>query len=363
MATQLVKLKDSDVMRVEQEAKQLIQKVSTTDTMELEGLMDTIGRMGSKTMEQAGQSLAMLERPVNELMSGKRSEVQNNILKLRGEIDSLSKSKQLSLFDRLLRKTTLKNYIYKYQSVKTNVNAIVQSLRDGKETLEENMAYMKTLKKNSLEAVYNLHMRIEMGEKMKQLFEDEIAKTDNESRKSQLERGLRKVVTRIQSFHEMVILYQQAIAGTDIINDNNDKLIDAVSSTIDKTQNLLTVSAMISMAIEDQVQTIEAVNSANATLNKMFEENSRLLKETTQNTNDLLGNPGLQMDSIERGMADLFAALDLFEQSNRTIIQTATEHNKRLSSISQQMTERIGLNSGSNKNAEMKKAEFTGLLE
>nr|WP_239696801.1 toxic anion resistance protein [Paenibacillus oryzisoli] len=363
MSNQLVQLKTTDLQKVEQEAKQLLEKVSSTDTMELETLMDSIGRMGSKTMEQAGQSLAMLERPVNELMSGKRSEVQNNILKLRGEIDSLSKSKQLGFFEKMMKKTPLKNYIYKYQSVKTNVNAIVQSLRNGKETLEENMAYMKTLKKNSIESVYNLQMRIAMGENLKQLFEVEIAKPENEHRKTHLERGLRKVVTRIQSFQEMVILYQQAIAGTDIINDNNDKLIDAVDATIDKTQNLLTVSAMISMAIEDQVQTIEAVNSANSTLNKMFEENSRLLKETTQRTNDLLGKPGLQMDSIERGMTDLFAALDLFEQSNRTIIQSATEHTQRLGNISQQMTQKLGLTPGNKTTAEIKASELSGLLE
>lgn len=362
MSTRLVELKQPDLAKVEEEAKELLSKISGTDTMELELLMDTIGRLGSKTMEQASQSLAMLERPVNELMFGNRSEVQNGILKLRGEIDSLNKSKQLGFMDKLLRKTPLKNYIYKYQSVKTNVNAIVQSLRNGKETLEENMAYMKTLKKSSIENVYQLQMRIAMGEKLKTLFEEEILKTESEARKSHLERGLRKVVTRVQSFQEMIMLYQQAIAGTDIINDNNDKLIDAVDATIEKTQNLLTVSAMISMALEDQAQTIEAVNNTNATLSSMFEENSRLLKETTQKTNDLLSKPGLQLQSIERGISDLFAAMDLFEQSNRTIIQTASEQNKRLGEINKQLGQRLGLNQGTIANPELKNAQL-GLLE
>lgn len=359
MSTQLVELKKNDLVKVEEEAKQLLSKVSATDTMELETLMDRIGRMGSKTMEQATQSLTMLDRPVNELMSGKRSEVQSNILKLRSEIDSLNKSKQLGLMDKLLKKSPLKNYIYKYQSVKTNVNSIVQSLRNGRETLEENMAYMKTLKKTSLESVYHLQMRIAMGEKLKVLFEEEIAKSDSEARKTHLERGLRKVVTRIQSFHEMVMLYQQAIAGTDIINDNNDKLIDAVDATIEKTQNLLTVSAMISMALGDQLQTIEAVNTSNAVLSSMFEENSKLLKETTQKTNELMGNPGLQLDSIERGISDLFTAMDLFEQSNRTIIQTANEQNKRLVQINQQVGQRLGLSAAGQTSPELKSPEYS----
>ncbi|OWR33053.1 tellurium resistance protein [Saccharibacillus sp. O23] len=338
-----VDLKKSDLDKVEQEAKQVIQKVANTDNMQLDELMDQIGRMGQRTMEKAGQSLEMLQRPVNDMVAGKRSEVGNNILRLRSEIDSLSKSKQLGFIDKIMRKTPLKNYVYKYQSVKTNVDAIIVSLRNGKDTLEENMAYMRNLKRTSIEEVYNLQMRIEMGNQLKKLFEEEIAKPENANRKTTLERGLRKVVTRIQSFTEMIMLYQQAIAGTDIINDNNDKLIDSVDATIDKTQHLITVSAMIAMALQDQMQTIEAVNTANQTLQNMFEENSRMLKETTQKTNDLLGKPAMQLEAVERAMGDLFAAMDMYEQSNRTIIQSATEQTGRMTEINKKMHDRLGL--------------------
>ena len=347
-----VELKKNDMDKVEQEAKQVIQKVANTDNMQLDELMDQIGRMGQRTMEKAGQSLEMLQRPVNDMVAGKRSEVGNNILRLRTEIDSLSKSKQVGFFDKIMRKTPLKNYIYKYQSVKTNVDAIVMSLRNGKDTLEENMAYMRNLKRTSIEEVYNLQMRIAMGNRLKALFEEEIAKPENAGRKPTLERGLRKVVTRIQSFTEMILLYQQAIAGTDIINDNNDKLIDSVDATIDKTQHLITVSAMIAMALQDQMETIEAVNTANQTLQNMFEENSRMLKETTQKTNELLGKPAMQLEAVERAMGDLFTAMDLYEQSNRTIIKSATEQTGRMTEINQKMSDRLGLMQGSGTDSE-----------
>lgn len=352
-----VELKKNDMEKVEQEAKQVIQKVANTDNMQLDELMDQIGRMGQRTMEKAGQSLEMLQRPVNDMVAGKRSEVGGNILKLRTEIDSLSKSKQIGFFDKIMRKTPLKNYIYKYQSVKTNVDAIVISLRNGKDTLEENMAYMRNLKRTSIEEVYNLQMRIAMGNRLKALFEEEIAKPENANRKPTLERGLRKVVTRIQSFTEMIMLYQQAIAGTDIINDNNDKLIDSVDATIDKTQHLITVSAMIAMALQDQMETIEAVNTANQTLQNMFEENSRMLKETTQKTNELLGKPAMQLEAVERAMGDLFTAMDLYEQSNRTIIKSATEQTGRMTEINQKMNERLGLMQGSGAGSEPARIE------
>lgn len=347
MSTQLVQLKDNDVQKVQQEAQQLIQKVNSADIMQLDSLMDEIGKMGQRTLEKAGQSLTMLERPVTELMSGKRSEISNNILKLRSEVDSLNKSKQLSLWGKIIRKTPMKNYIYKYQSVKTNVNAIVTSLRNGKDTLEENVVHMKNLKRMAIEEMYNLQARIELGNQLKTLFEQEIASSENADRKTHLERGLRKVVTRIQSFTEMIMLYQQAIAGTDIINDNNDKLIDAVDSTIDKTQHLITVSAMISMALQDQLDVIDAVNSANKTIEDQFAENARLLRETTQKTSEALTKPAMSLEKINQAVADLTAAMDMYEQSNRTIIQTSTEHTARMSEINKKLSERLGLKPGS----------------
>ncbi|WP_270165729.1 toxic anion resistance protein [Paenibacillus sp. SYP-B4298] len=362
-ANPLVRIKEEDTAKMEHEAIQLMQRVSAADSMELEPLMDQIGRMGQKTMEKAGQSLAMLDRPVKELMSGKRDEIPNNILKLRSEIESLSKSKQLGFLDRMLRKTALKNYVYKYQSVRTNVDAIIQSLRHGRDTLQENVVYMKNLKKSSIQEVYNLELRIAMGNKLKALFEQEMAKPENADRITHLEKGLRKVVTRVQSFTEMIMLYQQAIAGADIINDNNDKLIDSVDATIDKTQHLLTVSAMISMALDDQLKTIDAVNSANATLQHMFEENSRLLKETTQKTTELMGKPGMQMESVDRAMSDLYTALDLYEQSNRSIIQSANEHTKRMTDINQQLSQRLGLTQGNTASLPSAEQPLSSFLE
>jgi uncharacterized protein YaaN involved in tellurite resistance len=362
MSTQLVQLKENDVQKAQQEAQQLIQRVNSTDIMQLDNLMDEIGRMGQRTMERAGQSLAMLERPVTELMSGKRSEISSNIVKLRDEVDSLNKSKQLSLWGKIVRKTPMKNYIYKYQSVKTNVNAIVSSLRNGKDTLEENVVHMKNLKQMAIGEVYNLEARIELGNQLKTLFEQEINNPLNADRKTHLERGLRKVVTRIQSFTEMVMLYQQAIAGTDIINDNNDKLIDAVDSTIDKTQHLITVSAMISMALQDQLDVIDAVNSANKTIENQFAENARLLRETTQKTSEALTKPSMSLEKINQAMTDLTAAMDMYEQSNRTIIQTSTEHTARMTEINKKLTERLGLKKGSQPEA-LKTPEATSFLD
>ncbi|PWV94400.1 uncharacterized protein YaaN involved in tellurite resistance [Paenibacillus cellulosilyticus] len=342
MSTQLVQLKKEDEQQVVQEASRLIGQVAQTDSVQLDSLMDEIGKLGMKTQEKAGQTLKLLDRPVNDLMGGSRAEVSNMILKLRNECEGLQQSKNVGFFGKIVRKSPLKNYIYKYQSVKTNVDVIINGLRDGKDTLEESIVNMRQLKRSSLEEIYSLQTKIAFGDKLKELFEAEIAKPENEGRKAQLERGLRKVVTRIQSMTEMIMLYNQAIAATDIINDNNDKLIDSVNNAIDKTSNLITVSAMIALALNDQEKVISAVDATNKTIENQFQENARLLRQTTERTNDLLAKPSMSMEAVNRAITDLMAAIDLSEQSNRRIIDSCNDYTNKMTTINTQLANRLG---------------------
>ncbi|MNZ47711.1 Toxic anion resistance protein (TelA) [compost metagenome] len=362
MATQLVQLKNEDLSKLELEVQNAMNKVSTTDVINLDTVMDEITNKGQKTLERSSQTLTMLERPLSDLMSGKRNEVANNMLKLRSEVEDLSRSKQLTLMQKLLRKAPMKNYIYKYQSAKTNVQVIVKSLRDGRDNLEENVVHMRNLKRSSLDNVYDLQMLVEYGNRLKVLFEEEIAKPENEDRKIHLERGLRKVVTKLQTYTEMIMLYQQAIAATDIINDTNDKLMDALDSSIDKTQHLMSVSVLIATAIDDQMKAIDAVNSTNEMLGNQFAENARLLNETTDRANQALTKPAMSMELVERAMSDLFSAMDKYENSNRQIIQTVSQQTQKMTQINQQVGQRLGIQQKASQ-TELPSSAAKGFLE
>ncbi|MFD1887349.1 toxic anion resistance protein [Paenibacillus wenxiniae] len=343
MATPAISLKKEDEQKVTQEASVILQQVSRADTLNLDGLMDEVGKLGMQTQERATQTLQMLDRPVNDLMSGKSKQVSNLILSLRDECEALQQSKNVGLFAKLLRKSPIKNYVYKYQSVSKNVDAIVQGLRDGKDTLEENMVSMRTLKRNSLEEIYNLQYKIAMGNELKKLFEAEIQKPENEHRKVYLERGLRKVVTRVQSMTENIMLFNQAIAATDIVNDTNDKLIDSVNDSVYKAANLIKISAMIALAIEDQERVANAVESVNQTIEDQFRQNAQMLKTNSERSAELLKKPTMSLESVNQAIADLMSALDTSERSNREIIASCQDYTVKLSTINDQMTRRLGL--------------------
>ena len=48
---------------------------------------------------------------------------------------------------------------------------------------------MRQLKRASIDEIYTLQTKISLGNKLKELFETEIAKPENETRKAHLERG------------------------------------------------------------------------------------------------------------------------------------------------------------------------------
>ncbi|MCD1261480.1 toxic anion resistance protein [Paenibacillus athensensis] len=346
MSTQSVALKQEDQQKVVQEASAIIRKVSQSDTLTLDSLMDDIGKLGAKTQEKAGQTLKQLERPVNELMVGKANQLSSLILDLRNECEDLQKSKNVSLFGKLVRKTPLKNYIYKYQSVKTNVDAIVAGLRDGKDTLEEDMASMRTLKRSALEEIYALQYKISLGQQLQELFDREIANPENEARKAYLERGQRKVVSRILSMTEDIMLYNQAIAATDIINDTNDKLIDAVNNSIYKAANLITVSAMITMAIDNQMAIASAVEKNNQTIEEQFKRNAELLKTSSQKSGELVQKTAMSLESATQAINDLMQALDNAEKSNREIIASCKASTEKFAALNNAMSQKLGLESG-----------------
>ncbi|MBP1990867.1 toxic anion resistance protein [Paenibacillus eucommiae] len=351
MSTQMIELKKDDEQKLAQEASAIFRQVAQADTLTLDGLMDDVGKLGMKTQERAGQTLRQLERPVNDLMNGKTAQVSNLILSLRNECESLQQSKNVGIFGKLLRKSPLKNYVYKYQSVKTNIDAIVSGLRDGKDTLEDHIVSMRTLKRNSLEEIYALQYNISKGTQLKSLFEAEISKPENAQRKTYLERGLRKVVTRVQSMTEDIMLYNQAIAATDIINDTNDKLIDSVNNSIYKASNLITVSAMITLAIEDANRVASAVQKVNQTIEDQFKRNAEMLKVSSQQSAELLKNPAMSLEAVNQAMSDLMIALDNAEKSNREIIASCESTTKTYSALNQQMSKRLGLETGAQPSA------------
>lgn len=129
----------------------------------------------------------------------------------------------------------------------------------------------------------------------------------------------------------------QSIASVDIIKKNNEKLTEAIRNAITMTQNVVTVSAAIQLALTNQRKTIDAVNATNEAIESMVLSNSQALKQNTEETTKLLENPAISMDKLRESFQNVFAAIEASEKSSERIIESSKKFVIELDTFNDEM--------------------------
>src|SRR5262252_3176358 len=132
--------------------------------------------MGTKDIERsASVSNRMLERPVRTMKNGlfdSGSDISRSLVDLRNTVEKLDPSRQGDLFAprKLLGLipfgSRLVEYFDQYQSSQTHINAIVESLRRGKDELLRDNAAIEQEKVNLWSLMERLEKYIYLGKNL-----------------------------------------------------------------------------------------------------------------------------------------------------------------------------------------------------
>jgi len=340
-------LKSDDVAKIEQEANEVVVKMSSTGQQQMDKMIDQLGTLGENTQMAAGQALDTLRQPVKHMMDGQHGGISQTLLQLRSHVDELNpngltKRGGLSnLISKITKKSPLTNYIRKYESIQTQIDNIVTSLYHGKDKLQADTIGLKQLKIAAQDKVYELEKRVYFGRKLMELMEVEINKPEREHEKPLLEKGMVKVVSRVNNMMQMINVLQQSVASVDIIAENNDKLEEAVFNAITMTKNIVTVSASIQLALRNQQQVIHAVNSTNEAISEMIKSNAATLRSNTEQTNKMLEQPSIAIETLKQAFEDTLAAIHNTEDSNRRIIDSGKQFVNELDKFNKDMRQKL----------------------
>ena len=135
--------------------------------------------------------------------------------------------------------------------------------------------------------------------------------------------ALEKILVRTRNMQQAKSVLLQSIASVDIIKKNNEKLTEAIRNAITMTQNVVTVSAVIQLALTNQRKTIDAVNATNEAIESMVLSNSQALKQNTEETTKLLENPAISMDKLRESFQNVFAAIGRSENRQNVLLSQA----------------------------------------
>lgn len=334
------------MVETESKANEYVEKIRSEKDRDLNKILETLGRIGTTEQEKAGESLEALKRPVRDMMQDSNNDLPDQLTKLKDmvaelEPDYLREGKLKRFLSKMVRKSPIEKYARKYQTVEAEVETIIGALLNGKDRLQEDTVMLHQLKDVARERIKGLNEQIEVGKQLNAMLEEEQKKEEWQSDPTPIQKGQQKVLSRVKNMQQAVLVLQQSLASVDIIVENNDKLEEAIFNAITMTKNIITVTASIQLALSNQKKVIDAVKNVNETTEAMLLTNAQLLKSNTEETLKTLEQPAIAMETFKKAYEDVYAAIEMTEQSNLRIIESSKQFIHEMDQLNEQMERKL----------------------
>lgn len=339
-------IKDEELAELNKEADLYVQKLNSEHNADLSKVLAQLADLGDKEQRDAGQTLTALKRPVTAMMNGKNEDIPKTLLDLRkvvSELDpnSLHASGMKRIMFKVFKKNPMETYVHKYQSIDKQIEEIIKALLVGRDNLREDSVGLEMLKEQSEQKIHALDKQVYLGKKLADMLEVEKQNPERQKDIPLINDALEKILVRTRNMQQAKSVLLQSIASVDIIKKNNEKLTEAIRNAITMTQNVVTVSAAIQLALTNQRKTIDAVNATNEAIESMILSNSQALKQNTEETTKLLENPAIGMEKLRESFQNVFAAIEASEKSTERIIESSKMFVKELDTFNDEMKKKL----------------------
>ena len=339
-------IKDEELVELNKEADLYVQKLNSEHNTDHSKVLAQLADLGDKEQRDAGQTLTALKRPVTAMMNGKNEDIPKTLLDLRkvvSELDpnSLNTTGMKRIMFKVFKKNPMETYVHKYQSIDKQIEEIIKALLVGRDNLREDSIGLEMLKEQSQQKIHALDKQVYLGKKLADMLEVEKQNPERQKDVPLINDALEKILVRTRNMQQAKSVLLQSIASVDIIKKNNEKLTEAIRNAITMTQNVVTVSAAIQLALTNQRKTIDAVNATNEAIESMILSNSQALKQNTEETTKLLENPAISMEKLRESFQNVFAAIEASEKSTERIIESSKMFVKELDSFNDEMKKKL----------------------
>lgn len=337
---------DAELDRLNKEAEQYVDNLSTEKGADLSKVLEQLSDLGEKEQRSAGDSLSALKKPVKAMMDGKNDDIPKTLLELRQVVNQLDptglEAKGFKgIVNKILRKNPMEKYIHKYQSIDKQIEEIIRGLLIGRDNLQEDSVGLEMLKEEANQKILELDKQIYLGKQLSKLLDEQRQNPDRIKDRNTINDALEKILIRTKNMQVTKGILYQSIASIDVIKKNNEKLLEAIRNAITLTRNVVTVSATIQLALNNQKKVIDAVNGTNSAIESMMLSNSRALKQNTEETTKMLENPAISLDKLRESFNNIFDAIKTTEESQERVINSSKIFIEELDDFNDEMKKKL----------------------
>ena len=320
-----VKLRPEDTAELDSQVRAFVDAVSCLDEQDpkFKECLDRVHTMGNKDVELSSSvSNRMLERPVRGMKSGlfdSGSDISQSLVDLRNTVEKLDPARQGDLFAprKLLGLIPFGNrlvqYFDQYQSSQTHINAIVESLRRGKDELMRDNAAIEQEKVNLWTLMERLEKYVYLGKHLDEALAAKakaLEATDPEKARVVREELLFYTRQKVTDLLTQMAVNIQGYLAMDLLRKNNFELIKGVDRATTTTVAALRTAVMVAQALVNQKLVLDQISALNSTTGSMIETTSEMLKRQTGQIHEQAASSTIEVDKLRRAFQNVYQTMD-----------------------------------------------------
>ena len=323
-----VRLKPEEVSALDEQVRGFIDDITTHDSQhpKFKEAVERIHSMGSRDIEaSASVSNRMLERPVRTLTKGpfeSGAQIGQSLIDLRRQIEDLDPARQGDLFAprKLLGLIPLGNklldYFDRYQSSQAHLNAIIESLKRGKDELLRDNAAIEMEKVNLWTLMERLEKYVHIGRKLDAELEAKVSviqATDPEKARVVREEMLFYTRQKVMDLLTQLTVNIQGYLALDLIRKNNLELIKGVDRATTTTVSALRTAVIVAQALANQKLVLDQVGALNTATGNMIASTSEMLRDQGAAIHQQAASSTIEIAKLQQAFTNIYQAMDAID--------------------------------------------------
>lgn len=320
-----VRLKPEDVAELDAQVRQFIDDITAHDSQhpKFKEAVERIHSMGVKDIEaSASVSNRMLERPVGSLKNGvfdQGAQIGQSLIDLRRQVEELDPSRQGDLFSvrKLLGVIPLGNkladYFDRYQSAQGHLNAIVESLKRGKDELLRDNAAIEQEKINLWTLMERLEKYVHIGKKLDAELDAKaraLEAVDGEKARVVREEMLFYTRQKVTDLLTQLAVNIQGYLALDLIRKNNLELIKGVDRATTTTVSALRTAVIVAQALNNQKLVLDQISALNTTTGNLIQSTSEMLRDQSAAIHTQAASSTIEIAKLQQAFANIYQTMD-----------------------------------------------------
>jgi uncharacterized protein YaaN involved in tellurite resistance len=320
-----VRLKPEDVAELDAQVARFIDDITAHDSQhpQFKEAVERIHSMGSKDIEaSASVSNRMLDRPVGSLRNGlfdKGAQIGQSLVDLRRQVEDLDPSKQGDLFSarKLLGIIPLGNkllaYFDRYQSSQTHLNAIIESLKRGKDELLRDNTAIEQEKVNLWTLMERLEKYVHIGKALDGQLDQRarmLDTTDPEKARVIREEMLFYSRQKVTDLLTQLAVNIQGYLALDMIRKNNLELMKGVDRATTTTVAALRTAVIVAQALSNQKLVLDQISALNATTGNLIANTSEMLRDQSSAIHQQAASSTIEIAKLQQAFANIYQTMD-----------------------------------------------------